>query len=159
MIICSINAIFVPISGAHTMGQAHCDSFYDRLYDFKGTGKPDPSMKRSVLVSLRSQCPKNRKNDSSSVYFTPEYGSNYTFSNKFYTKVLAHESLLGVDQQLSYGGDTGELVNEYAKNLEQFRRGFALSISRMGGLKVLTGKNGEIRTDCKFTNKNNPNIN
>lgn len=150
---------FVTLLGAHTMGQAHCDSFYDRLYDFKGTGKPDPSMKRSVLVSLRSQCPKNRKNDSSSVYFTPEYGSNYTFSNKFYTKVLAHESLLGVDQQLSYGGDTGELVNEYAKNLEQFRRGFALSISRMGGLKVLTGKNGEIRTDCKFTNKNNPNIN
>lgn len=140
------------------MGQAHCSSFYDRLYNFKGTGKPDPSMKRSMLVSLRSQCPKNNKNDSS-VYFTSEYGSNYTFSNNFYQKIVAHESLLRVDQQLSYGSDTGELVNEYANSFEQFRRGFALSISRMGGLKVLTGKNGEIRKDCKFTNKNNPNIN
>ncbi|KAF3664883.1 putative peroxidase 61 [Capsicum annuum] len=149
---------FVTLLGAHTMGQAHCSSFYDRLYNFKGTGKPDPSMKRSVLVSLRSQCPKNSITDSA-VYFTPEYGSNYTFSNKFYTKILAHESLLRVDEQLSYGGDTGELVNEYANSFEQFRRGFALSINRMGGLKVLTGKNGQIRKDCKFINKNNPKIN
>ncbi|KAJ8538559.1 hypothetical protein K7X08_027780 [Anisodus acutangulus] len=148
---------FVTLLGGHTMGQAHCSSFYDRLYNFKGTGQPDPSMKRSVLVTLRSQCPKNKQTDPT-VYFTPGYGSNYTFSNAFYTKVVAHESLLRVDQQLSYGGDTNELVNEYAQSFEQFRRGFALSISRMGGLKVLTGKNGEIRKDCKFTNKNNPNI-
>ncbi|OIT34544.1 putative peroxidase 61 [Nicotiana attenuata] len=139
------------------MGQAHCRFFYDRLYNFKGTGKPDPTMKRSTLVTLRSQCPKNSKTDSA-VYFSPGYGSNYTFSNTFYGKVLAHESVLRVDQQLSYGADTNELVNEFAQSLEQFRRAFTLSINRMGGLKVLTGKNGEIRRDCKFTNKNNPNL-
>ncbi|XP_060181829.1 probable peroxidase 61 [Lycium barbarum] len=148
---------FVTLLGAHTMGQAHCSSFYDRLYNFKGTGQPDPSMKRSVLVSLRAQCPKNNQTDPA-VYFSPGYGSDYKFNNAFYGKVIAHESLLRVDQQLSYGADTNELVNEYAHSLEQFRFGFALSISRMGGLKVLTGKNGEIRKNCKFANKNNPNI-
>ncbi|XP_009785414.1 putative peroxidase 61 [Nicotiana tabacum] len=148
---------FVTLLGAHSMGQAHCRFFYDRLYNFKGTGKPDPTMKRSTLVTLRSQCPKNSKTDSA-VYFSPGYGSNYTFSNTFYGKVVAHESVLRVDQQLSYGADTNELVNEFAHSLEQFRKAFTLSINRMGGLKVLTGKNGEIRRDCKFTNKNNPNL-
>ncbi|KAI3828974.1 hypothetical protein L1987_03087 [Smallanthus sonchifolius] len=60
---------------------------------------------------------------------------------------------LGVDQQLRYGGDTYDLTDEFASSVEDFKGEFAFSMSRMGGLKVLTGTNGQIRLNCRTVNK------
>ncbi|KAK1379357.1 Peroxidase [Heracleum sosnowskyi] len=38
-------------------------------------------------------------------------------------------------------------------NPDDFRKGFALSITRMGSIQVLTGNKGEIRRNCRVRNK------
>ncbi|GMI78680.1 hypothetical protein like AT5G24070 [Hibiscus trionum] len=142
--------------GAHSMGRTHCAFIVDRLYNFNNTGKPDPSMKASFLAEMRKLCPpRTRKGQTDPlVFLNPASGSTYRFTNSYYSRVLTNEAVLGVDQQLLYGDDTKEITEEFAAGLEDFRRSFALSMSRMGNIEVLTGKEGEIRKNCRFTNKN-----
>ncbi|KZV17366.1 peroxidase 60-like [Dorcoceras hygrometricum] len=49
----------VYLLGGHTVGIAHCSLFLDRLYNFKNTGKPDPTMDSKLLATLRARCPQN----------------------------------------------------------------------------------------------------
>ncbi|KAK8515980.1 hypothetical protein V6N13_093249 [Hibiscus sabdariffa] len=142
--------------GAHSMGRTHCGFIVDRLYNFNNTGKPDPSMKASFVADMRKLCPPRTKKGQTDplVFLDPESGSKYSFSNSYYSRVLANEAVLGVDQQLLYGDDTKQITEEFAVGLEDFRRSFALSMSRMGNIQVLTGKEGEIRNNCRYTNKN-----
>lgn len=133
------------------MGKTHCSYVQDRLYNFNKTGKPDPTMKKSVFTDLTKQCSKGSKNPT--VELNPDNsGPNYKFTNSYYTRVLAEKSILGVDQQLKYGGESYQLIDEYSRLLEKFRRRFALSINRMAAYKVLTGSKGEIRKKCSSRN-------
>ncbi|XP_022722873.1 probable peroxidase 61 [Durio zibethinus] len=147
--------------GAHSMGKTHCSFIEDRLYNFNNTGKPDPSMKASFLADMRKQCPPRLKKDQSNpmVFLNPASGSKCNFTNSYYSRVLTNEAVLGVDQQLLFGNDTKQITQEFASGFEDWRRSFALSMSRMGNIKVLTGKDGEIRKNCRFTNKNYPSKN
>ncbi|KAL0286487.1 UNVERIFIED_CONTAM: putative peroxidase 26 [Sesamum angustifolium] len=151
---------YATLLGSHTMGKAHCSYIRSRLYNFNKTGKVDTTMSKSTLDKLRRQCPSSLKKgqEDPTVFLTDKYGPQYTFSNAYYSNVLSKDSVLRVDQQLLFNNNTSSIVLEYAGNFEEFRQGFALSISRMGCLKVLTGKQGEIRRNCRFTNKNNPKI-
>ncbi|KAL0387994.1 UNVERIFIED_CONTAM: putative peroxidase 26 [Sesamum radiatum] len=151
---------YATLLGSHTMGKAHCSYIRGRLYNFNKTSKLDPTMSKSTLDKLRRQCPSSLKKgqEDPTVFLTDKYGPQYTFSNAYYSNVLSKDSVLRVDQQLLFNNNTSSIVLEYAGNFEEFRQGFALSISRMGCLKVLTGKQGEIRRNCRFTNKNNPKI-
>ncbi|XWS54840.1 hypothetical protein CRYUN_Cryun10bG0124000 [Craigia yunnanensis] len=47
----------VVLSGAHTIGYAQCFTFKRRLFNFQGSGKPDPTLDASALDSLQSMCP------------------------------------------------------------------------------------------------------
>ncbi|GAV73532.1 peroxidase domain-containing protein [Cephalotus follicularis] len=147
--------------GAHSMGRVHCHYIVDRLYNFNNTGKPDPSMSATIADKLKLQCPPGLKKNQSDplVFLNPESGSNYKFTDSYYSRVLSHEATLGVDQQLLFNNDTLQIIEEFAAGFEDFRKSFALSISRMGGINVLTGKDGEIRRNCRLTNKDNPHKN
>ncbi|PIN26432.1 Peroxidase [Handroanthus impetiginosus] len=151
---------YATLLGAHTMGKTHCTYIHNRLYNFNNTGKPDPTMSKSELNKLRQQCPQTLKQGQKdpTVFLTDKDGPQYNFTNTYYSNVLSHNSVLKVDQNLLNDINSTQIVQEYAANKEQFRREFAFSISRMGGLKVLTGKQGEIRLNCRVINKNNPNI-
>ncbi|KAE8665111.1 putative peroxidase 61 [Hibiscus syriacus] len=136
--------------GAHSMGRAHCSFIVDRLYNFNNTGKQDPSMKASLLAEMRKLCPQRRKGQTDPLVFLNQASA---FTNSYYSRVLAGESVLGVDQQLLYGDETKQITEEFADGLEDFRKSFALSMSRMGNMNVLTRKEGEIRKNCRSTNK------
>ncbi|KAI4324336.1 hypothetical protein L6164_023883 [Bauhinia variegata] len=141
--------------GAHTMGRTHCSFIVDRLYNYNGSGKPDPSMNANFLETMRKLCPPRKKGQNDPlVFLNPESGSDYKFTESYYKRILSHEAVLGVDQQLLYGNDTLQITEEFAAGLEDFRRSFALSMSRMGSIKVLTGNQGEIRRKCQYINKN-----
>ncbi|CAF2132444.1 unnamed protein product [Brassica napus] len=47
----------VSLLGAHSIGITHCTFFQDRLYNFSGTGKPDPELNTGFLQELKSKCP------------------------------------------------------------------------------------------------------
>lgn len=140
--------------GAHTLGQTHCSFIVDRLYNYNGSGKPDPSMSATLLETLRKACPPRKKGQTDPlVYLNPQSGSNYNFTESYYGRILSRDAVLGVDQQLRYGDDTEQITEEFAVGFEDFRRSFALSMYRLGNLKPLTGNQGEIRRNCRFTNK------
>ncbi|CAL5417044.1 unnamed protein product [Camellia sinensis] len=141
--------------GAHSLGRTHCKYVWDRLYNFQNTGKPDPTMNQPILNELKNQCPSQLKSGQSDplVYLNPDSGPNYKFTNSYFSRVLKGESVLGVDQLLKFRNDTNQISNEFANDFEDFRRSFALSINRMGGLRVLTGDKGEIRRNCRHVNK------
>ncbi|XP_043705416.1 probable peroxidase 26 [Telopea speciosissima] len=143
--------------GAHTMGRSHCSYIMDRIYNYKGSRKADPSMDKSLVADLKKQCPsKTRKGQQDPlVYLNPD--SKYSFSNSYYSRVLKDLSVLQVDQQLKYGNDTLAITQEYAAGLQDFKLTFTLSMNRMGSIGVLTGKKGEIRRHCRYSNANNPN--
>lgn len=136
------------------MGRVRCSNILDRLYNFNNTGKPDPTMEASTLSYLRNECPPKLKlgQPNPLINLNPS-NPTHKFTNSYYKRVLNNQAVLGVDQQLRYGGDTYDLTNEFAAGLEDFRREFAYSMSRMGGHKVLTGTNGQIRLNCHMVNK------
>lgn len=142
--------------GAHSMGKTHCSHIVNRLYNFKNTGKPDPSMNTTLVSELRNRCPPRTKKGQTDplIYLNPDSGSSNRFSNSYYSRVLSHNAVLGVDQQLIYNDDSLEITQEFDASFEDFRKSFALAMSRMGSINVLTGKAGEIRRDCRVTNAN-----
>ncbi|KAJ6741261.1 PEROXIDASE 61-RELATED [Salix purpurea] len=144
--------------GAHSMGRTHCRYILDRLYNFNNTGKPDPSMNKAFADQMRKQCPQRTKKGQSDplVFLNPESSSKYTFTESFYKRVLSYQSVLGVDQQLLFSNDTLQITEEFAGGFEYLRRSFALSMSRMGNINVLTGNAGEIRQNCRYINNGKP---
>ncbi|KAK4751289.1 hypothetical protein SAY87_004771 [Trapa incisa] len=144
--------------GAHSTGMTHCRYITDRLYNFNGTGKPDPDMNSSFRSKMSKLCPPRSKGQPDPlVNLNQKTGSNYRFLSSYYSEILSHRGVFHLDNDLFKGNDTLQIVQEFAAGFEDFRRSFALSMSRMGNIGVLTGKQGEIRRDCRFTNAEKPN--
>ena len=129
------------------MGVTHCHYIHDRIHNFNHTGKPDPSMARSLGQRLRRKCqPKcYDTHQDPTVFLNPISGKNYTFENSYYKRVLRKLGVLGIDQQLTSSEDGRRIAVQFANNFEDFRRYFAFTMSRMGSIGVLTGNQGEIR--------------
>lgn len=136
------------------MGRTHCSYLVDRLYIFNKTGKPSPTIDKSFLSEMVKQCPpRTRKGQTDPlVYLNPDSGSNHSFTSSFYSRILSNKSVLEVDQQLLYNDDTKRISEEFSESFEDFRKAFALSMSKMGAINVLTKNEGEIRKDCRRRN-------
>ncbi|CAN0857999.1 Probable peroxidase 61 [Linum grandiflorum] len=144
--------------GAHSIGTTDCRYIVDRLYNFKNTKKPDPSLNKQVADELRKKCPRPTTSSNTTnwtVLLNPDSGNTYQLGNSYYKRALSYQSVLGVDQQLLYTNDTLQITQEFsqADGFEDWRRSVALSMARMGNINVLTGNAGEIRRNCRYTNK------
>ncbi|KAK7332551.1 hypothetical protein VNO80_29304 [Phaseolus coccineus] len=143
----------VALSGAHTIGKAQCRFFVDRLYNFNNSGNPDPTLNTTLLESLRAICPNGGvgKNLTNLDLTTPE-----TFDSKYYSNLQHQNGLLGSDQVLlsTTDAETIPIVNSYINNQTLFFENFIASMIKMGNIGVLTGQEGEIRTQCNFVNAN-----
>ncbi|CAN4109868.1 unnamed protein product [Withania somnifera] len=49
----------VTLSGGHTIGDARCTNFKQRLYDQSGNKLPDKTLDKNYAVQLRTRCPKS----------------------------------------------------------------------------------------------------
>ncbi|RDX80762.1 Peroxidase 15, partial [Mucuna pruriens] len=141
----------VALSGAHTFGRSHCSLFANRLYNFSGTGKPDPTLDTSYLQQLRKICPNGGPNNLAN--FDPTTPD--TLDNNYYSNLQVKKGLLQSDQELfsTPGADTISIVNKFSSNQHDFFKNFKNSMIKMGNIGVLTGKKGEIRKHCNFVNK------
>ncbi|EXC17384.1 Peroxidase 10 [Morus notabilis] len=140
----------VVLSGAHTIGFAQCFTFKSRLFNFKGSGNPDPSLDPSVLSSLQSTCPNI---DSSNTNLAPlDSHSTFRFDNTYYGNVIKKTGLLQSDQALLDDPRAAALVNSYSNNPFLFSRDFAASMVKLVNVGILTGQDGEIREKCGSVN-------
>lgn len=136
--------------GGHTVGFAQCFTFKRRLFDFKGSGKPDPTLDSSFLPNLQSICP--NKDTSNSNLAPLDSTSSFEFDNMYYTNLVNNAGLLESDQALIGDPRTAQLVNSYSTYPYLFSNDFAASMVKMGNLGILAGQNGQIRKKCGLVN-------
>ncbi|KAL4380746.1 hypothetical protein HN51_004076 [Arachis hypogaea] len=141
----------VALSGAHTIGRAHCRVFVNRLYNFNNTGNPDPTLDSDYLQTLQEICPQNGNGDSLT---NLDVSTPNTLDNRYYSNLRSQRGLLQSDQELysTPGADTISLVDTYSNSKIAFNQQFAQSMIKMGNIGVLTGDQGEIRSHCNFVN-------
>ncbi|KAG5055208.1 hypothetical protein AAZX31_03G127700 [Glycine max] len=141
----------VALSGAHSFGRAQCRFFNQRLFNFSGTGSPDPTLNATYLATLQQNCPQN---GSGNTLNNLDPSSPDTFDNNYFQNLLSNQGLLQTDQELfsTNGAATVSVVNNFAANQTAFFQAFAQSMINMGNISPLTGSQGEIRSDCKRVN-------
>ncbi|XP_050140178.1 peroxidase A2-like [Malus sylvestris] len=141
----------VALSGAHTFGRARCQSFTNRLYNFSGTGSPDPTLNSTYLQTLSEICPQN---GNSSVLANLDPVTPDTFDAKYFSNLQVQKGLLQSDQELfsTSGADTTDIVNNFSTNQSAFFESFVESMIKMGNISPLTGTDGEIRLNCRRVN-------
>ncbi|KAJ9557095.1 hypothetical protein OSB04_011709 [Centaurea solstitialis] len=155
----------VSLLGAHSTGTIHCRFFEKRLYNFGGTGQPDPSIDADFAELLRSICnnthslspspslspssPSSAKNRQQQVMKMDYEGAGAGFGTLYYRGLLQGRGILFVDQQLTAGEETTRWVREYASDVSLFRSDFGKAMMKLSSTNVLTGANGNVRQICR----------
>lgn len=141
----------LSITGAHTFGRAQCRLFSNRLYNFSGTGNPDPTLNTTYLNTLRQICPQN---GSGFPVTNLDPTTPDTFDNNYFSNLQNNQGLLQSDQELfsTSGASTISIVNLFSSNQSAFFASFVQSMINMGNISPLTGTNGEIRSNCRQVN-------
>ncbi|RHN74974.1 putative peroxidase [Medicago truncatula] len=147
-----------------------------RLYDFQGTGQPDPSIPLDFFSLMRLNCPDYSKNNINSNgtfstftvskpvnahHSSSDKGMSYMqalssavpsgayFDTHYYQSLLRGRGLLFSDQQLMAQEKTARLVSAYASDDgSTFRMDFARVMLKLSNLDVLTGNQGQVRLNC-----------
>ncbi|KAJ8764482.1 hypothetical protein K2173_006222 [Erythroxylum novogranatense] len=140
----------VVLSGAHTIGFAQCFTFKPRLFNFGGSGKPDPALDTSLLQNLQTACPNENSSDTNLAPLDSVTSSK--FDNFYYALLLNNSGLLQSDQALMGDNTTASMVINYSKFAYLFQKDFGASMIKMANIGVLTGQNGEIRKNCRVVN-------
>ncbi|CAI9116485.1 OLC1v1017646C1 [Oldenlandia corymbosa var. corymbosa] len=136
----------VALSGAHTIGIAHCASFTNRLYP-----NQDPTMDQTLANNLKTICPSTNTNATTNMDIrTPN-----VFDNRYFVDLMNRQGLFTSDQDLYTDSRTREIVRSFAVNQTLFFEKFVVAILKMGQLNVLTGNSGEVRGNCSAKNSNN----
>ncbi|KDP35389.1 hypothetical protein JCGZ_10373 [Jatropha curcas] len=139
----------IALSGAHTLGFSHCGRFSKRIYNFSPLKKIDPTLNLQYAMQLRQMCP---------VKVDPRIAINMdpttpqTFDNAYYRNLQQGKGLFSSDQILFTDSRSKATVNLFASNNGAFQNAFVSAITKLGRIGVLTGNQGEIRTDCTRIN-------
>ncbi|XP_031385369.1 putative Peroxidase 48 [Punica granatum] len=169
----------VSLLGAHSVGSIHCNFFEDRLYNFSGTNRPDPSLESEFLNLMRSRCSKfpSASSPKLSVAPSPSFraaglpappmvepetvmsyeglglrqAEDPAFGAPYYQNLLEGRGILFADQQLTGSEETGSWVRAYAWDAALFRKDFAEAMLKLSSLQVLTASRGQIRVNCSKT--------
>ncbi|CAH2077419.1 unnamed protein product [Thlaspi arvense] len=166
----------VCLSGAHSIGITHCTFFEDRLYNFSGTGKPDPELNTGFLQELKTKCPfsgsaaspspspcpglaaslpashslsSGKKNATGVIdlSFNNE-GGEAEFGVRYYKRLMQKKGVLFSDHQLMGSEESLRWVRAYASDPQLFRQDFVSSMAKLSSHGVLTGALGEVRRSC-----------
>ncbi|CAN1235181.1 Peroxidase 5, partial [Linum perenne] len=131
----------VVLSGAHSVGVAHCSSFVSRLYSFNGT-HPQTDLKR--------RCPNEAGGGDATVDLdsTPN-----RLDNRYFADLRRRRGILSSDQTLMESALTRNIATKFASgNGGAWAGRYAKAMVKMGSIEVLTGKQGEIRKICSVVN-------
>ncbi|XP_010654887.1 lignin-forming anionic peroxidase [Vitis vinifera] len=135
----------VALSGSHTIGQARCVTFRDRIHD-NGT-----NIDAGFASTRRRRCPVDNGNGDDNLAPLDLVTPN-SFDNNYFKNLIQRKGLLQSDQVLFNGGSTDSIVTEYSKSRSTFSSDFAAAMVKMGDIDPLTGSNGEIRKLCNAIN-------
>ncbi|KZV33938.1 peroxidase 57-like [Dorcoceras hygrometricum] len=142
----------VTLLGAHTVGVSHCTFFQDRISDFQGTGKPDPTMDPGLAARLFKICGTASRPLSRDPKVFLDQGTSFVVDNQFYNQTIFKKGILEIDQQLALDRSTAPIVRNFASNRVPFGPNFANAMIKLSKIDVLVGNAGEIRKNCRVFN-------
>ncbi|XP_027089606.2 peroxidase 5-like [Coffea arabica] len=142
----------VTLSGAHSIGVAHCFSFSNRLYNFSASHPQDPALDSEYAAFLKTICPPPSNGGSSNPTANLDVSTPFRLDNKYYVNLKYHRGLLTSDQTLLSSPSTAKQVWYNAVYGSAWAAEYAAAMVHMGSIDVLTGKVGEIRRNCHFVN-------
>ncbi|PVH33321.1 hypothetical protein PAHAL_9G627600 [Panicum hallii] len=144
----------VTLSGAHTIGRAHCTAFSDRLYNFSATGAADPALDPPFLAQLQHACPATGPGGGvdPGLVVPMEPRTPYALDTLYYWGVLRGRGLFASDQALLASAPTAAQVRQSAYGSYPWKQKFAAAMVKMGQIQVLTGSSGQIRAKCSAVN-------
>ena len=133
----------VVLSGGHTIGLARCTTFRDRIFN-------DTNIDTTFAANLQKTCPRIGGDNS----LAPFDSTPKKVDTAYYKGLLYKKGLLHSDQELfkGDGSQSDKLVLKYSEDSYAFAKDFGVSMIKMGNLKPLTGKKGEIRCNCRKVN-------
>ncbi|KAL3321665.1 hypothetical protein AABB24_039327 [Solanum stoloniferum] len=142
----------VILSGAHTIGSAHCNAFSDRFrVDTNGNFTLiDPSLDKAYATELTKQCPAGAATSTITVKNDPQ--TPQLFDNQYYKDLIEHKGLFQSDSVLFNDVRTKEKVMKFANDQDGFFRSWSQSFVRLSLLGVKSGEDGEVRTSCSVIN-------
>ncbi|XP_062179013.1 peroxidase 5-like [Phragmites australis] len=146
----------VVLSGAHSIGGAHCFMFSNRIYGFANGVEVDPGLDPEYAARLRQVCPPRTPNDdperAPKVNFDARTGEK--LDNAYYSELLAGRGLLTSDSALIEDPQTRATVELFAKDNALWQQKFAEAMQKVGALDVLVGEGrGEVRRQCRLVNR------
>ncbi|XP_060669698.1 lignin-forming anionic peroxidase-like, partial [Ziziphus jujuba] len=128
----------VALSGSHTIGQAQCVTFRDRIYNNAS------NIDAGFASTRRRGCPANQGDGNSNLALLDLVTPNQ-LDNNYFKNLIQKKGLLESDQVLFSGGSTDSIVSEYSSNPSKFLFDFASAMVKMGDIEPLTGSAGQIR--------------
>jgi len=135
----------IALSGAHTLGFAHCTKVFNRLYNFNKTTKVDPTVNKDYVTELKASCPRNID---PRVAINMDPTTPRQFDNVYYKNLQQGKGLFTSDQVLFTDRRSKPTVDLWANNGQLFNQAFINSMIKLGRVGVKTGSNGNIRRDC-----------
>ncbi|BBN18331.1 peroxidase [Marchantia polymorpha subsp. ruderalis] len=136
-------ADLVALSGAHTLGDAGCGAFQNRL-------RPtvDPKLNKVYAKYLTNLCPTNGATARTGLdFFSPT-----KFDNVYYKNFATGGALLTSDQELDQNKQALGLVRLYASNQSAFFNQFLWSYIKMSQIVSSPPNTGEVRRKCSVNN-------
>ncbi|KAI4377687.1 hypothetical protein MLD38_015274 [Melastoma candidum] len=139
----------IALSGAHTIGFAHCGKFSKRIYSFSRGNPIDPTLNKTYAAQLRQMCPVNVD---PRIAINMDPTTPRTFDNAYFRNLVQGMGLFSSDQALFTDPRSKPTVYQFASSETAFRQAFISAITKLGRVGVKTGNQGEIRIDCTRIN-------
>ncbi|KAG6545630.1 hypothetical protein Mapa_012984 [Marchantia paleacea] len=139
----------VVLSGSHTIGAAHCSQIQTRLYNFSSTKATDPALHHSFAQSLKTQCPFG---DTTTVIKMDQSTTNDIWNREYFDNVLHGKAVFTSDDELQKTSEGRDIVDDMEDHDSPFTSEFAAAMTKMSQIGVLTGSQGQIRTNCRLVN-------
>ncbi|KAK8511688.1 hypothetical protein V6N13_029281 [Hibiscus sabdariffa] len=139
----------IALSGAHTLGFAHCGKFSNRIYNFSPRNPVDPTLNFQYAMQLRQMCPRNVD---PRIAINMDPNTPRTLDNVYYKNLQQGKGLFTSDQVLFSDRRSRNTVNLFASSNAAFNQAFVAAMTKLGRVGVLTGNKGEIRRDCTRPN-------
>ncbi|KAH9618031.1 hypothetical protein KSS87_016467 [Heliosperma pusillum] len=139
----------VILSGAHSLGVAHCTSFQNRLYSFNASHPQDPSMDPHLADVLKKICPQSVTTPPLLTAYL-DFQTPNQLDNQYYINVQTHRGLFKSDQALLDSQMTNKLVNNFATDSRVWKEQFAAAMVKLGS--IVSSHPGDIRKVCSAIN-------
>lgn len=145
----------VLLSGAHSIGGAHCFMFANRIYNFSQGADIDPTLDPQYAKWLRQMCPPRKPDDdpekAPKVKFDAQTGDKLDVA--YYAELLAQRGLLTSDNALIEDAQTRKMVEAFARDEKLWQQKFSVAMQKVGMLDVLIGEGkGQVRKQCRLVN-------